>query len=182
MYTVRKVALLALTLSSPALAGLLPPPVECVDGKPVGVNLPVATLPDPFTIQAISTGDDPGSLPLVLGEQLGTSDSTRLRMGATSKNPGLSFNLTDNQVYYTEDLFLTSVKSNGYGNTLDLGIGPGFPSAGLQFNAEYVCRSDDTPVLVLQTTGNEFLGSTGGSECSILHSDKSAPSKKQRNS
>ncbi|KAM0795155.1 hypothetical protein BDR22DRAFT_619672 [Usnea florida] len=174
MYTVRKVALVALvvttsTLSSPVSGALLPPPVECVDGQPVGVNLPITTLPNPFTVQVISKGDDPSSLPLVLGEPLGFQEtpegdlpSFRIRMGAVSKNPGISFTLSDGQVNFNESLLLTTVASR-IQNTLDLGIAPGFPY-GLNIAAQYVCRSDNTPVLVLMNpaTTNRFGTTLGG--------------------
>lgn len=187
MYTVRKLALAALmvttsTLSSPVAAGLAPPPVECIDGQPVGANLQINTLPDPFTIQVISRDNEPGSLPLVLGKQLGTSDFNRISLGDTSQNPGLSFTLSDGQVDFSEALKLTLVTGR-VENTLDLGIGPGFPY-GTDFVAEYVCRSDNTPVLaLLLPNGTSFLGDPEGREYFISYSDNSAPStQEQRNS
>ena len=186
MYTVRRLALVALiattsTLSSPVSAGLLPPPVECVDGKIVGDNLPIETLPDPFTIQVIPRDDEPGSLPLVLGEQLGSSDFNRVKLGHTS-DPGLSFTLTNSQVDYKDDLKLTLVKGvEGYTrNTQDLGTGPGFPDAH-DFVAEYACRSDNTPVLVLVLS--DFAGNPTNGEYFISYSNNSAPStQEQKNS
>ena len=160
MYNLGKSALVALLTAalastSPTPAGLLPPLVECVDGVPVGVNEPVTTLPNQFTIQVIPSYNNTGlgSFPLVRGQQQGSTEqgpTYKIITGAVSDNPGLSFTLTNTVVAVTGsgNYLLNRVNGRSGSSETDLGESPSRTTQ-LKFQAEYVCRRDNTPVLAL---------------------------------